>query len=283
MLLKDFLPQPEVREFIRMYRIIHFSFDPSSPAPVKAYPPKVEHVLAFYPNDLEQAEYANNHKKPGQLRVSLTGQQTGVIQRQVGHDFLVFQIVFQPGALFRLTGIPSTELADEYLDGELIFSSSLRLVNEQLYHARDYREMLHIGHRFVCTLLRRKIRDSHPIDEVSRYMLHTAQNINLDAMAHDACLGFKQFERKFKERMGVMPKLFNRINRFDRAFCMKNLHPEMDWLSIAVHCGYYDYQHLVRDYKLFTAMSPTAFHEVENKSPEHALGLSEDWYSGMQS
>ncbi|MBA4145402.1 MAG: AraC family transcriptional regulator, partial [Cytophaga sp.] len=205
-------------------------------------------------------------------------QQTDVIQRQVGHDFLAFQIVFQPGALFRITGIPSSALCNEYLDGELIFSSSLRLVNEQLYHAKGYNEMLDIGHRFVCAILRKRIRDAHPIDKVSQHIL-LHMNSNLTAMANEVGLGFKQFERKFKERMGVMPKLFSRIHRFDQAFCLKNLNPEMDWLTIAIQCGYYDYQHLVRDYKMFTSMSPNAFHEIEHKSPEHKLGLSDEWYS----
>ena len=98
-------------------------------------------------------------------------------------------------------------------------------------------------------------------------------------MANEVGLGFKQFERKFKERMGIMPKLFSRIHRFDQAFCLKNLNPAMDWLTIAIRCGYYDYQHLVRDYKIFTSMSPNAFHEIEHKSPEHKLGLSREWYS----
>lgn len=278
MLLKDFLPPPEVREFVRLYRIVHFELNRSSGTPIKPYPPKIEHVLAFYPRDMEKAEYVNGSKKINGVRTSLTGQQTDVIQRQVGHDFLAFQIVFQPGALFRITGIPSSALCNEYLDGELIFSSSLRLVNEQLYHAKGYNEMLDIGHRFVCAILRKRIRDAHPIDKVSQHIL-LHMNSNLTAMANEVGLGFKQFERKFKERMGVMPKLFSRIHRFDQAFCLKNLNPEMDWLTIAIQCGYYDYQHLVRDYKMFTSMSPNAFHEIEHKSPEHKLGLSDEWYS----
>ncbi|MGL6269701.1 MAG: helix-turn-helix domain-containing protein, partial [Chitinophagaceae bacterium] len=85
-------------------------------------------------------------------------------------------------------------------------------------------------------------------------------------------------ERKFKERTGVNPKLYARIIRFDRAFRLKNSRPEFDWLRIAVECDYHDYQHLAKDYKDFTGLTPNSFHEIENKAPERSFGLSEGYY-----
>ena len=53
---------------------------------------------------------------------------------------------------------------------------------------------------------------------------------------------------------------------------MKNRHPERDWLTIALHCGYYDYQHLAKDYKEFTGYTPSAFADIENNAPERSFG-----------
>jgi transcriptional regulator GlxA family with amidase domain len=72
--------------------------------------------------------------------------------------------------------------------------------------------------------------------------------------------------------------LYARIIRFDRAFRLKNSRPELDWLRIAVECDYHDYQHLAKDYKDFTSLSPNAFHEIENNAPERYFGLSEGYY-----
>ncbi|MBK6977814.1 MAG: AraC family transcriptional regulator [Cytophagaceae bacterium] len=60
-----------------------------------------------------------------------------------------------------------------------------------------------------------------------------------------------------------------------RAFRLKNAFPDKDWLSIALECGYYDYQHLVKDYKEFTGMSPAAFYFQDTQSPERAFGIVE--------
>ena len=109
-------------------------------------------------------------------------------------------------------------------------------------------------------------------------LLNSHQKITVTGIAKEACLSNKQLERRFKERTGVNPKLYERIIRFDNAFRLKNTQPKFDWLRIAVACGYHDYQHLVKEYKDFTGLSPTAFHEIENKAPERNFGLSEGYY-----
>ncbi len=40
---------------------------------------------------------------------------------------------------------------------------------------------------------------------------------------------------------------------------IKNAQPDKDWLSVAIDLGYYDYQHLVRDFKEFTNPHPQRF------------------------
>ncbi len=278
MLLKDFIPSKAVSEFVQLYRIVHLVFDKNDPLPFKAYPPRPEHCLAFYPYDTEKVEYADSGKQIHSLPVVLYGQQLGVTNRFVGREFLVLQIVFHPGALYRITGIPAYELNNEYLDAELIFSSELRLINEQLFHATSYDAMIKIANDFVLQLISKVKKEHHPIDKVSQLLIAQNGNLPVSYLAKHSFLSTKQFERKFKERTGINPKLFARVARFDKAFRLKNLYPHYDWLRVAVECNYHDYQHLVKDYKDFTNMTPTAFHEIENQAPERNFGLAEVYY-----
>jgi transcriptional regulator GlxA family with amidase domain len=50
--------------------------------------------------------------------------------------------------------------------------------------------------------------------------------------------------------------------------------PKLDWLAIALACGYHDYQHLVRDYRDFAAATPKSFFHEESKAPGRVLGLT---------
>lgn len=278
MLLKDFIPAPEVREFVQLYRIVHLQFDGHQVIPPKAYPPRPEHCLAFYPFETETVQYAASGKLIRHIPVVLYGQFTEVTQRMIGHKFLVFQIIFYPGALYRLTGMPASELNNQYLDAGTVFSAELNHVNEKLFNAAGYPEMIAVANQFVSRLIRKQKKPRLLTDNVWPLILTGRAKYSLDQLAREACLSTKQFERRFKERTGVNPKIYERIIRFDRAFRLKNSRPAYDWLRIAVECGYHDYQHLVKDYKDFTGLTPPAFHEIENNAPERKLGLSEGYY-----
>ncbi|MFY8025893.1 MAG: helix-turn-helix domain-containing protein [Sediminibacterium sp.] len=278
MILKDFVPAPDVQAFVQFFRIVHLEFSKEDVIPIKAYPPRPEQCLAFYPYDRETVEYVGSNKVVNHLPVVLYGQFTQVTNRMIGHQFLVFQIVFYPGALYNLTGIPSSELVNEYLDGSIFFGNQVHEVNEQLYEAKSYEMMIAIGNQFVRTLIAKSIKPILPIDWACAQMLNKTSQLSIDQIARQACYSARQLERKFKERTGVNPKLFMRIIRFDNAFRQKNSHPSMDWLRIALECDYHDYQHLVRDYKDFTQLSPNQFHLIEDKAPERKFGLNEGFY-----
>jgi AraC-like DNA-binding protein len=278
LLLKDFTPSLSVNDFVQLYRIVHLVFDKNDNVPFKAYPPRPEQCLAFYPFDTEKVKYATNGRLVQGLSSVLYGQFTEVTQRYIGHQFLVFQVIFYPGALFRLTGISSAEITNEYMDAELVFSSRLREVNEKLFHAPSYPAMIGIVEDFLLDLIQKQKKEKRPIDVACKYMFQNEGKHSVEQLSKEACLSMRQFERNFKDRVGVNPKLYERIARFDRAFRLKNSLPSLDWLRIAVECGYHDYQHLAKEYKDFTGLSPIAFHQLEDKAPERTFGLSEKYY-----
>lgn len=277
MLLKDFAPAPDVQSFVELFRIIHLKFDAGQDIGTKAYPPRPEHCLAFYPYDTETVTYQQSQVQIKHIPIVLYGQFTEVTHRMIGRNFLVFQVIFYPGALFRLTGIPANELNNEYLDARQVFGTSLNEINEQLFHAPDYHAMLNIVNGYIRSLITSAKKPRINLDDEFISLLKGKEPVTIQRFADTSYNSIKQVERKFKERTGVNPKLYLRIMRFDRAFRTKNANPSFDWLRIAMHCGYHDYQHLAKEYKDFTGLSPTAFHQIEDKAPERTFGLIEGY------
>lgn len=243
-------------------------------AMMKAYPPRPEQVLSFFPLEPETVQYGTT--KIENNRCILVGQHDCVLDRFVRNEFLCFQVVFQPSGLHLLTGLHGTEVRNQYLHAEHFFPSHIRYINEQLYEAKSYEQMIAIVDRFVASLRLKK--DSSRFDGVANQIINHHSNVSLDWLADQSALSTKQFERNFKARTGVSPKKYLRITRFDKAFRLRNQFSELDWLSIAIQCGYYDYQHLAKDYRDFTGLSPVAFHAVEDKAPERVFGLHEGYY-----
>ena len=273
-------PSPALREYVRQYQIIGFAFCPEVVIPVKPYWPRPENCLAFYPRGGDIIEREDGIAEKWQSRSAIVGQHSYLMNRQIGNEFILFQIVFQPGGLFRLTGVPSYELTNRFVDAEAVFSTEIRLVNERLSSSDNHLEMIDIVEDFLMYLVRRR-RVNYwrntilPIDKVSHFLLQNPTRFSLDWLADQACLSTKQFYNLFVQRMGISPKLYARIARFDQTVKLKNAQPQKDWLSIALEYGYYDYQHLVRDYKEFTKLTPTEFSQKESHAPERSFGNAE--------
>ncbi|HRN57079.1 MAG TPA: hypothetical protein PLL71_11540 [Agriterribacter sp.] len=188
--------------------------------------------------DVETIRYPNPAIAVSPQKVIFMGPHTNIIYRYPGgRETLGFQVIFQPGAIYRLTNISGDELTNRYIDAEGIFGTGLRLINEQLFHCKSYPEMIGIVELFLAGLIKKINLKKHRIDEVSKAMICENEIFRLDRFLRTAWLSHRQVDRVFKLRTGLTPKQFLQMSRFDKAFRIKNRFPEKDWLSIALHCA----------------------------------------------
>jgi AraC-like DNA-binding protein len=274
MLINFIKPSAGLLEFVRLYRIADFTFSDLKEIPHKVYPPRVQESLQFFPRDSEHIYYNVRNEEYSVENVALVGQHTVTNTRFVGRNFLTVLVVFQPGALFRLTGIPSSEFVNKYLDADIFFGTEINSINEKLSTAADYTQMISIVENYLSTLIHKTSRTTEPVDKIGRSIIYGTSK-SIDWYAGEACLSHRQFDRIFVKRMGINPKLFYRIARFEKTYQLKNRSPELDWLSVALHTGYYDYQHLVKEYHDFTGYSPTRLFELDKNAPERYFGFKE--------
>lgn len=276
MLLKNFLPRITLKDYIRRYEIVEFNFDSKIDIPLKPYAPRPETTLCFFPRDPDHVSHFGSNIQTKQPRTLICGQQTLMKMRRPGQNFLLIMVIFQPGVLHRLTGVPMHILTDMYIDAELLLTREIRFVNEKLIECFCYREMVDVVESFFLKLVEKLKKKEKSVDYAASIILQQSSSISIDWLAKEACLSLRQFERKFKEHLGISASRLIRITKFDRTVKMKNAQPEKDWLSIAIECGYYDYQHLVKDYKEFTRLTPTSFIDLDVKAPERIFGLFEE-------
>lgn len=271
MYLAEIKPISALSAFVRIFRIIDFNFPDDSAIPAKAYTPRPEQCLQFFPSPTV-FNYPGSSKNIIPKDALLIGQHTVVNSRTIFKKFLSLQIVFQPGALCSLLNTPFSEFTNQLIEAEDIFGKEIGFINEQLYHAACYDQMIRIAENFVVGLVRKADRDISHLAIISQQMLEPNSRA-LDWFVSNSYLCHRQFDRKFIEQVGISPKEYMKIVRFDQAYRMKNRFPEMSWFDIAVACNYYDYQHLSKDYQTFTGYTPPKFFSLD--SPERLLGREE--------
>lgn len=274
MVIQDYIPSPVLRSFVRQYKIIDFNFGGLSQLPVKAYTPRPEQCLQFFITGKNDISYPGAALPLTTGACLIAGQPTSIHYRKVSNRFLSVQVIFQPGAIRRWLGIPAGELTNAIIDASAVTGSPLNILNEQLQEAADHAGIIALIEGFLQKEQAGLRRYDHRINTIAALMCVT-EDRPLDWFVREACLSHRQFDRLFYESTGVGPKEYQQIIRFDRAFRMKNRFPEKDWLSIAVQCGYHDYNHLSKAYKQFTGHTPPVFFEIDNQAPERLLGEAE--------
>jgi len=274
MIFSTVMPRPRLRELVRDYLIAHFRFDPGAAIPHKRYAPKPEQGITFF----VRGRPSMVNPITGEVRVApsaaIFGQQMKRVDVQLAPEFLMFRVHFQPGALYRALTVPLYEFGEDYFDAELVLGSDVRIVNERLSSAQSCAEMVEVVEAYLLQMEDRASRNIVPLDRAAAQLTTEPLHASMDWLARQACLSPRQFNRKFTERIGVGPKLYARLLRFQRAYLFKAANPATPWPTVALQFGYTDYQHMVRDFRQFTNVTPNAWLQEDGASPEHALRQS---------
>ena len=147
MVLKEFPPGAATRGTVRVYRVVHFMQAGATPPAVKVYPAVPEQCLQLFVHEPETVEYPDGRRV--RWNSVLAGAHDFTVRRIVPPRFLMIQAVFEPGALYRLTGIPGSELQNAYLDAESVLGSSVTQLRDTLRETASYAGMVALVDTFV--------------------------------------------------------------------------------------------------------------------------------------
>ncbi len=112
-----------------------------------------------------------------------------------------------------------------------------------------------------------KMKKPNPIDYIIPEIIKYGGTIKIDDLVKKAYMSNRQFERAFKERMGVSPKFYSRLVRFGKAWLLKENNPDMTWTQVAYECNYFDQMHLIRDFKVLADANPKEISTAFEKQP----------------
>lgn len=69
----------------------------------------------------------------------------------------------------------------------------------------------------------------------------------------------RRFSQVFREQVGLSPKVWCRVQRFQRV--VRQLHAGVDvpWPELALECGYYDQSHFANEFRAFSGIDATTY------------------------
>jgi AraC-like DNA-binding protein len=164
----------------------------------------------------------------------------------------VVGVHFRPGAAGVVLGVPPGELMDRHVDLEDIWGRRARELRERLCAATTTSERFAILEAELVSRL--DARRVHPAVAYALDVLARPQ-ARVGDIAKAARLSQRRLIELFTAAVGITPKRFGRVLRFQRATALAR-GAALDWARIANECGYYDQAHLIRDFRDLADMTP---------------------------
>lgn len=98
------------------------------------------------------------------------------------------------------------------------------------------------------------------LNDILSYVEETGPpNIKYIQQNYATRLNYKWLERNFKKHVGMSPKNFLLVRRFLKTFIDMNGSLSEDLLQLALENGYYDDNHLIKDFKRFSGLAPRQY------------------------
>jgi AraC-like DNA-binding protein len=168
-----------------------------------------------------------------------------------------FTVVFLPGAFSMLFGVPAVALTNGDFNGEEVLGRRINELYARLGEVSTFHDRTHVADSFL-TAVRPATESVSAIVRTARAMIRNQGSVRVSELAHQTGLGLRQFERRFDQEIGITPKLYARIIRFEAALQRRARSPATPWTDIAHELGYHDQMHMVHDFTRLSGDSPDA-------------------------
>ena len=188
----------------------------------------------------------------------ICGQQTSYYDLSLSGKTGMILIVFKPHGVKSFFNFPITELLNENLSLHDLLNNEAIELEDKLFNSPNNIQRITLLENF---LIKRLIQNNEfeRVENAIKIIENSKGQIKTQDIAHEVCLGIKQLERTFSKYVGVNPKKYASIIRFQNVIQMRRKHKNSSMFQLAFDNGYYDHAHFIHDFKSFTGLSPKDF------------------------
>lgn len=189
----------------------------------------------------------------------ISGARTNCFVIDTSQEERVFGIQFQPGGAFPFFRAPASELKNTTVALECLWKEAAGELRERLLAASTIDSMFALAEKYLLAQLVRQL-ELHPAVDFARQHFCRSPHLATVASVLDR-IGLSQhrFIQLFHHQVGLSPKAFCRVRRFQRVLHTVHGSRDVDWAQVALECGYYDQPHFIHDFREFSGLTPAQY------------------------
>jgi len=220
---------------------------------VKTMPHRISTSLDFYLGARHKTIQTTTLQEAAYYRCGVRGYRTfSKYTIEIEDLFRSFTVKFKPGGFYALFGIPLSEFTNQDLPLEELGILPAKEILERLCRLDNVAEMKAVLEEYLLRIIsNRKIRE---------FTLHFPDYLtNVDELA--SCYGksIRQLERMYNYYIGLGPKAFHNLHRFQYLLHLRKQYPYENWTMLGYRADYFDQSHLIKDFKSYLNITPSHF------------------------
>jgi AraC-like DNA-binding protein len=200
---------------------------------------------------------------------SIAGPHTRSFAIDTDEQTCVIGVSFRPAGAVPFLKLPSDELQNLHISLEDLWGGMAREVRERALAAKTPEAKVRV---VELALLERAagMFDGQPVVEyaVANFLSRPAATRITD-VADKTGFSTRRFIELFKQHVGMTPKLFCRVRRFQKVLRRITSGQPLNWTETALQCGYFDQAHFIHDFRAFSGINPSKYLADYKDFPRH--------------
>ncbi|HTN86878.1 MAG TPA: AraC family transcriptional regulator [Sorangium sp.] len=169
---------------------------------------------------------------------------------------------FTPGGAFPFFGPDVEAFGGAHVSLEAIWGREAALVRERVLEAKTPEARLRaLESALAARLLRPRAPPARDpaVDFALAAFADPSRACTVADVTGQLGMSAKRFIRSFTEQVGLTPKRYCRVRRFQQVISAIERGERVSWAGVAAACGYYDQAHFIHDFRAFAGLTPTEY------------------------
>lgn len=177
---------------------------------------------------------------------------------EFGKDLGIIGIRFLPLGFTSLFKYREKEITDMPVSAELIAGKSVKELEEKISAEPNVRRKLRIVENWLYDFFIKLDTSNPKVSESLNELNRSRGLLRINEISRDDA-AYKRLQRTFNEYIGISPKLYSRMLRFDDIHNTLRKSSCVDWMDIVSKFNFHDQSHLIKEFKFFTNLTPSDF------------------------
>jgi AraC-like DNA-binding protein len=258
MITQTYIPRFPLNQFID-YFFFYEGYNPSHSFDRFLPDGNVELIIDLH--DTPKYIYDNETLRQIQIchHVWASGVRTEPISLASGREAAMILVYFKKGMAHPFFPLPMNEISDCVFDADLLWGNWFSLLRERILETNDTTRRFEIIEESLLKQFGSRLIQNPCVEYAVNQIICQPDQMSFAKVSQKIGYSQKHFINMFKNKVGITPKAYLKIARFQKAINEIEQQRAVNWSTISQDCGFYDQSHFINDFRLFSGFTPEQY------------------------